>query len=138
MRILIVEHDRRMAPARPARPPQPNSGSGGSPGSSTTATTITWAKVLADLDRVCTNPQQRAVAALQAIATVDPATDDTPFVLLPDMPAPETDSPAATLEVLAPVVVPAPQPLTVGRAWFKAVDANPFHGGLLSGLRNYT
>jgi hypothetical protein len=48
------------------------------------------------------------------------------------MPTPQTDSPAATLEV------PAPQPLTTGRAWLDAVDANPFHGGLLSGLRNYT
>ena len=23
------------------------------------------------------------------------------------------------------------------KAWFDAVDANPFHGGLLSGLRRY-
>jgi 5-methylthioadenosine/S-adenosylhomocysteine deaminase len=58
-------------------------------------------------------------------------------VLLPDMPAPDPESPAATLEALAPIVVPSPQPLTTGRAWFNAVDANPFHGGLLSGLRNY-
>jgi cytosine/adenosine deaminase-related metal-dependent hydrolase len=102
--------------------------------------TITFANVLADLNRVRANPQQavaHAVAALEAIATAGP-TVDTPFVLLPDMPTPETDSPAATLEVLAPVVVPAPQPLTTGRAWLNAVDANPFHGGLLSGLRNYT
>jgi 5-methylthioadenosine/S-adenosylhomocysteine deaminase len=58
-------------------------------------------------------------------------------MLLPDMPTPSTDSPAATLEVLAPVVVPPPEPLTTGRAWLNTVDANPFHGGLLSGLRNY-
>jgi 5-methylthioadenosine/S-adenosylhomocysteine deaminase len=103
--------------------------------------TITWAKILADLERVRTNPQQavqQAVANLQVITTASPAADDTPFVLLPDMPTPQTDSPAATLEVLAPVVVPSPQPLTTGRAWFDAVDANPFHGGLLSGLRHYT
>jgi hypothetical protein len=103
--------------------------------------TITWAKVLAELERVRTNPQQavqRAIAALEAIVTAGPAADDdAPFVLLPDMPAPEPDSPAAALEVLAPVVVPSPQPLTTGRAWFDAVDANPFHDGLLSGLRNY-
>jgi cytosine/adenosine deaminase-related metal-dependent hydrolase len=102
---------------------------------------ITWAKVLAELGRVQTNPQQavtQAVAALQEIATAGPAAADAPFVLLPDMPTPETDSPAATLEVLAPVVVPPPEPLTTGRAWLNAVDANPFHGGLLSGLRNYT
>jgi hypothetical protein len=39
--------------------------------------TITWAKDLADLDRARTNPQQavqRAVAALQAIATSGPVT----------------------------------------------------------------
>jgi cytosine/adenosine deaminase-related metal-dependent hydrolase len=101
---------------------------------------IIWAKVLAELERVRTNPQQavqRAVTALEAIATAGPAADDAPFVLLPDMPAPETDSPAAALEALAPVVVPSPQPLTTGRAWFDAVDANPFHGGMLSGLRHY-
>jgi 5-methylthioadenosine/S-adenosylhomocysteine deaminase len=101
---------------------------------------ITWAKVLAELERVRTNPQQavqRAVAALETIATAGPTADDAPFVLLPDMPTPESDSPTATLEVLAPVVVPSPQPLTTGRAWFDAVDANPFHRGLLSGLRDY-
>jgi 5-methylthioadenosine/S-adenosylhomocysteine deaminase len=102
--------------------------------------TMTWAKVLAELNQVRTNPHhaiQQAVAALQALATADPAATDTPFVLLPDMPAPDPESPAATLEALAPIVVPSPQPLTTGRAWFNAVDANPFHGGLLSGLRNY-
>jgi hypothetical protein len=101
---------------------------------------ITFANVLADLNRVRTNPQQavqRAVAALQAVATAGPTAADEPFVLLPDMPSPETDSPAATLEVLAPVVVPPPEPLTTGRAWLNAVDANPFHGGLLSDLHNY-
>jgi cytosine/adenosine deaminase-related metal-dependent hydrolase len=102
--------------------------------------TITFANVLADLKRVRTNPQQavqRAVTALQAVATAGPAAADVPFVLLPDMPTPATDSPAASLEVLAPVVVPPPEPLTTGRAWLNTVDANPFHGGLLSGLRNY-
>jgi cytosine/adenosine deaminase-related metal-dependent hydrolase len=102
--------------------------------------TITWAKILAELERVHTNPQQaiqRAIAALEAFATASPAADDTPFVLLPDMPTPDPDSPAAALEVLAPVVVPPPQPITTGRAWFDTVDANPFHGGLLSGLRDY-
>jgi 5-methylthioadenosine/S-adenosylhomocysteine deaminase len=102
--------------------------------------TVTWAKVLAELEWVRTNPQQavqRAVAALEVLATASPVADDIPFVLLPDMPTPEPDSPAATLEVLAPVVVPSPQPITTSRAWFDAVDANPFHGGLLSGLRDY-
>lgn len=64
------------------------------------------------------------------------------FVLLPDMPAPELDvddrlrrGPAA--EAPEAVVVPPPEPLTTGPAWFDAVDANPFHQGLLSGLRDY-
>ena len=35
------------------------------------------------------------------------------------------------------VVVPPLEPLTTGPAWFDAVDANPFHNGLLSGLRAY-
>ena len=73
---------------------------------------------------------QRAVAALQASPSPG-ATDGTPFVLLPDMPAPETHSPAATLEMLARSR--SPQPLTTGRAWLNSVDANPFHKGLLSG-----
>ncbi|MDX6280898.1 MAG: 5-methylthioadenosine/S-adenosylhomocysteine deaminase, partial [Kribbellaceae bacterium] len=67
---------------------------------------------------------------------------DGAFVLLPDMPAPELDAddrlrrgPAA--ETPQAVVVPPPEPLTTGPSWFAAVDANPFHGGLLSGLRDY-
>jgi hypothetical protein len=58
------------------------------------------------------------------------------------MPAPELDAddrlrrgPAA--ETPQAVVVPPPEPLTTGPTWFDAVDANPFHGGLLSGLRDY-
>jgi cytosine/adenosine deaminase-related metal-dependent hydrolase len=103
--------------------------------------TITFANVLADLERIRTNPQQavqHAVANLQTLTSPRPAAADLPFVLLPDMPTPQADSPTATLEVLAPVTVPPPQPLTTGRAWLNAVDANPFHHGLLSGLRNYT
>jgi hypothetical protein len=35
------------------------------------------------------------------------------------------------------VTVPPLEPLITGPAWFDAVDANPFHHGLLSGLREY-
>jgi 5-methylthioadenosine/S-adenosylhomocysteine deaminase len=102
---------------------------------------VTWAEVLAELERVRANPQQaadRAADALAAFAGAGPATRGAPFVLLPDMPDPETDGTrAGPLAAPAPVAVPALQPITATRAWFDAVDANPFHGGLLSGLRDY-
>jgi 5-methylthioadenosine/S-adenosylhomocysteine deaminase len=102
---------------------------------------VTWAKVLAELDRVRANPQQAADRAADALAAFDaagPAARGAPFVLLPDMPAPETDDTrAGPLAAPEPVTVPALQPITASRAWFDAVDANPFHGGLLSGLRDY-
>jgi 5-methylthioadenosine/S-adenosylhomocysteine deaminase len=102
---------------------------------------VTWAKVLAELERVRADPQlaaDRAADALAAFAAAGPAAPDAPFVLLPDMPAPETDdTTAGPLAAPEPVPVPAPQPVTASRAWFDAVDANPFHGGLLSGLRGY-
>ena len=63
------------------------------------------------------------------------------FILLPDMPAPELDlelrSRGASGAAPAPVTVPPAEPLTTGSSWFDAVDANPFHSGLLSGLRSY-
>jgi 5-methylthioadenosine/S-adenosylhomocysteine deaminase len=102
---------------------------------------VTWAKVLAELERVRANPQQAADRAADALAAFDaagPAARGAPFVLLPDMPAPETDDTrAGPLAAPEPVTVPALQPITASRAWFDAVDANPFHGGLLSGLRDY-
>ena len=103
---------------------------------------VTWAKVLAELEQVRANPEQaadRAADALVAFATAGPATRGAaPFVLLPDMPDPETDGTrAGPLAAPAPVTVPALQPITASRAWFDAVDANRFHGGLLSGLRGY-
>jgi cytosine/adenosine deaminase-related metal-dependent hydrolase len=112
--------------------------------------TVTWSSVLGELERVRKNPEraaERAVDALTALTgfaadgSAAGMTDDN-FVLLPDMPAPEVDAnerqrrgPAA--EAPEPVKVPAPEPLTTGPAWFDQVDANPFHNGLLSGLRSY-
>jgi 5-methylthioadenosine/S-adenosylhomocysteine deaminase len=102
---------------------------------------VTWAEVLAELEQVRADSQlaaDRAADALAAFAAAGPAAPDAPFVLLPDMPAPETDdTTAGPLAAPAPVTVPALQPVTATRAWFDAVDAHPFHGGLLSGLRNY-
>jgi hypothetical protein len=102
---------------------------------------VTWAKVLAELERVRADPEaaaERAADALAAFSAAGPGAPDAPFVLLPDMPAPETeDTTAGPLAAPEPVPVPSPQPITATGAWFDAVDANPFHGGLLSGLRDY-
>jgi 5-methylthioadenosine/S-adenosylhomocysteine deaminase len=103
--------------------------------------TVTWAKVLAELDRVRKNPQEaadRAADALAAFAAAGPAAPDAPFVLLPDMPAPETDTTVAgPLAAPEPVPIPPPQPIIATRGWFDAVDDNPFHDRLLSGLRRF-
>ena len=102
---------------------------------------VTWAKVLAELERVRADPEaaaERAADALAAFSAAGPGAPDAPFVLLPDMPAPETeDTTAGPLAAPEPVPGPSPQPITATGAWFDAVDANPFHGGLLSGLRDY-
>ncbi|MDF2741300.1 MAG: amidohydrolase family protein [Actinomycetia bacterium] len=102
---------------------------------------VTWAKVLAELDRVRKNPQQaadRAADALAAFVAAGPTAPDAPLVLLPDMPAPETDDTVAgPLTVPEPVKVPAPQPIIATRGWFNAVDDNPVHHRLLSGLRRF-
>ncbi|MGZ0147108.1 amidohydrolase family protein [Kribbella sp. WER1] len=107
---------------------------------------VSWKSVVADLEQVRADPSTAATraadrfAALAAADGIAVPTDS--FVLLPDMPAPELDEqlghrgPANA--VPGPVVVPPLEPLTTGPAWFDAVDANPFHHGLLSGLRSYT
>jgi hypothetical protein len=118
---------------------------------------VTWKTVVAELEKIRSDPvgaAGRAAATFAALADqgafdglatgdVDPAAFGLGdgFVLLPDMPAPELDvqlrrrGPAgATPE---PVSIPPLEPLTTGDAWFDAVDGNPFHGGLLSGLRAY-
>jgi hypothetical protein len=105
---------------------------------------VTWKSVVGDLEKVRKNPEraaERAVDALTALAADGVAGEDS-FVLLPDMPAPEVDVDARrrngpVAEAPDPVKVPPPEPLTTGPSWFDAVDANPFHQGLLSGLRDY-
>jgi hypothetical protein len=114
---------------------------------------ITFDTVLADLEKVRQDP---AGAAARAATTFAALAADTPdafsvdgttslpaetFVLLPDMPAPELDDQLrrrGPVGATPPAVtVPPPEPLITGAAWFDAVDANPFHQGLLSGLRAY-
>ncbi|HWD79254.1 MAG TPA: amidohydrolase family protein [Kribbella sp.] len=104
---------------------------------------VTWKSVLADLEKVRSDPTAaatRAAATFAALAASGANGRSVPgdsFVLLPDMPAPELSDVALTGAAPGPVVVPPLEPLTTGSAWFDAVDANPFHGGLLSGLRGY-
>jgi hypothetical protein len=116
---------------------------------------VTWKTVVAELERIRKDPvgaAGRVAATFAALAAADEAgfadlvTAGGPvpagtFVLLPDMPAPELDvelrrrGPAgATPDA---VTIPPLEPLTTGASWFDAVDANPFHHGLLSGLRAY-
>ncbi|WP_410788206.1 amidohydrolase family protein [Kribbella sp. C-35] len=107
---------------------------------------VTWKTVVADLEKIRSDP---AGASARAAVTFAAFIGDgvagnglaDSFVLLPDMPAPEVDD-----EILRggpatpspdPVTIPPLEPLTTSTAWFDTVDANPFHNGLLSGLRAY-
>ncbi|MGW7682813.1 amidohydrolase family protein [Kribbella sp. NPDC054772] len=122
---------------------------------------VTWDSVVAALEDVRADPPgasarvtatfARLAAAFPAAFTPDPAgtadgfaaaaSQPGAFVLLPDMPAPELDDEVRRRGTAGatpiPVTIPPLEPLTTGSAWFDAVDANPFHGGLLSGLRAY-
>ncbi|NIK60861.1 amidohydrolase family protein [Kribbella shirazensis] len=97
---------------------------------------ITWTSVVADLEKIRQDPDGASarVAAFTLNGEADPADA---FVLLPDMPAPELGDDLTARAVPGPVAIPPLEPLTTGQAWFDAVDANPFHDGLLSGLRAY-
>ncbi|HET6989560.1 MAG TPA: amidohydrolase family protein, partial [Kribbella sp.] len=123
---------------------------------------VTWKSVLAELERIREDPAgaaARAAATFAALAadagfadvvtagaspsdaSLSGASLSDAFVLLPDMPAPELDIEVrrrgpvgATPDA---VTIPPLEPLTTGAPWFDAVDANPFHHGLLSGLRAY-
>jgi 5-methylthioadenosine/S-adenosylhomocysteine deaminase len=54
------------------------------------------------------------------------------------MPSGDDTMTAAAATAVPPAVrIPPIQPLTPTKTWFDAVDANPFHHGLLSGLRAY-
>jgi 5-methylthioadenosine/S-adenosylhomocysteine deaminase len=128
---------------------------------------VTWKTVVAELEKIRKDPEgasARAAASFAALAAADPAAFSPDpsgfspepssgfssgeaasiadsFVLLPDMPAPELDDQlrrrGPTGATPEPVTIPPLEPLTTGSAWFDAVDANPFHHGLLNGLREY-
>ncbi|MBB6568189.1 amidohydrolase family protein [Kribbella sandramycini] len=118
--------------------------------------TTTWPTILTTLNAVRTNPTTaahqaahsltRAASALSVESDVVRAdagvlAEFDAFVLLPDMPAPELEVAVrrrgAAAAAPEPVEVPPIEPITTGAEWCDAVDANPFHGGLLSGLRTY-
>lgn len=104
---------------------------------------ITFANVLAELNRVRTNPQQavtQAVAALQTIATAGLTVADAPFVLLPDMPTPETSTappPPSRSSPPSSSSLP-PNPLPSDGPGSMPSTPTPSTAGLLSSLRNYT
>jgi 5-methylthioadenosine/S-adenosylhomocysteine deaminase len=103
--------------------------------------TVTWPSIKAALQAVRANPQAAAdsVAATLAVwAGADLSLPNAPFILAPDMPSGgDTMTAAAATAVPSAVRIPPIQPLTPTKAWFDAVDANPFHQGLLSALRSY-
>jgi 5-methylthioadenosine/S-adenosylhomocysteine deaminase len=86
------------------------------------------------------NPQaaaDRVTATLAVWAGADLGLPNAPFILAPDMPSGDSMTPAAATAAPSAVTVPPIQPLTPTKTWFDAVDANPFHQGLLSALRRY-
>ena len=104
---------------------------------------VTWKTVVADLEKIRSDPAGASVrAAITFAALAADGADGTgfadSFVLLPDMPAPEVGDEFNRAGPPEAVSIPPLEPLTTGPDWFDTVDANPFHGGLLSGLRAYT
>jgi cytosine/adenosine deaminase-related metal-dependent hydrolase len=102
---------------------------------------VTWTGVKAALEAVRSDPRAAADSVRDALAAwggSDFGLPDAPFMLAPDMPRGggtlTAAGPTATPE---PVEIPPIQPLTPTRAWFDAIDANPFHQGLLSDLRSF-
>jgi hypothetical protein len=103
--------------------------------------TVTWQSIKAARQAVRANPQAAADHVRDTLAVwaaADLTQPGAPFILAPDMPQGD-DTLAAAAVTATPAAVPIPsiQPLTPTKAWFDAVDANPFHHGQLSALRNY-
>ena len=101
---------------------------------------VTWPSIKAALQAVRANPQAAAdsVAATLAVwAGADLSQPNAPFILAPDMPSDSAMTVADATAVPPAVRIPPIQPLTPTKTWFDAVDANPFHQGLLSALRSY-
>lgn len=103
-------------------------------------TAASWSEVLAELEAVRRDPIAAKKRADEALAAWGGPLDDprAPFTWLADMPRGLDDDSALGGPGDPPnVVVPPLQSLVHDRAWFDAVDAHPFHAGLLSGLRAY-
>jgi 5-methylthioadenosine/S-adenosylhomocysteine deaminase len=102
---------------------------------------VTWPSIKAALQAVRANPQAAADsvrATLAVWAGADLSLPNAPFILAPDMPSGDDTTTAAAATAVPPAVrIPPIQPLTPTKTWFDAVDANPFHQGLLSALRSY-
>jgi cytosine/adenosine deaminase-related metal-dependent hydrolase len=103
---------------------------------------LTWKDVLDELETVRADPVEAKRRVDEALAAVGGDLDDpaAPFVLLPDMPSGTDDADTALGAggaATVPIVVPPLERLHHTQAWFDTVDTNPFHEGLLSGLRRY-
>ncbi len=102
---------------------------------------VSWESVLGELEAVRVDPVKAAARVrrtLDSFGSDDFSQPGAPFVLLPDLPARDPDgSVAGPSSPPEPVDIAPLQRLAPDRAWFDAVDRNPFHGGLLSGLRDY-
>lgn len=100
---------------------------------------FTWAEVVARLKAVRADPTAAARELALALAAVggDLGDPDAPLVVFGDMPLPGGDAPGSAGRNDPPLPVPIPelQSLVHDDAWFDAVDAHPFHRGLLSPLR---
>jgi 5-methylthioadenosine/S-adenosylhomocysteine deaminase len=102
---------------------------------------VTWPSIKAVLQAVQANPEAAAdgVAATLAVwAGADLSQPNAPFILAPEtLSGDDTMTAAAATAVPSAVRIPPIQPLTPTKSWLDAVDANPFHQGLLSALRSY-
>ena len=102
---------------------------------------LQWPDVVARLTAVREHPEQAARELALALASVggDLSRPEAPLVVFGDMPLADggTAWSAGRNDPPLPCPVPELQSLTHDAAWFDAVDANPFHRGLLSALRGF-
>lgn len=100
---------------------------------------LTWAEVVGRLEAVRADPTAAARELALALASVggDLADPEAPLVVFGDMPLPAGEAPGSAGRNDPPLPVPIPplQSLVHDDAWFDALDAHPYHRGLLSPLR---
>jgi 5-methylthioadenosine/S-adenosylhomocysteine deaminase len=92
--------------------------------------------VRADPGRAVRDARDRGDAWAAAVAAGQPDPPAPPLVVVPDMPTAETAAGGLPADPSA-VKIPPLDRLWHDRAFFDRVDANPIHGGALSGLRDY-